>query len=216
MTMKMRLYHLISILVFLCFLSRGVVCDQILSVHTVAAHVNQNIGLSSIKILSPFQPDDDQESLLVRTKKLDKYLCFLPKVEKNKSEKLVSQQNTSSLIMETEKQVKVKTPDELLEKFKDVCVTRKEGWWTYKFCYHKKLRHGSSVKKRKRYHAHIYNNGTTCDLTNQSRETEVRFVCSEPKVMISSITELSTCCSVRRGPFGTPFIAIYFPSESRK
>ncbi|GAB2210642.1 hypothetical protein Droror1_Dr00015917 [Drosera rotundifolia] len=166
----------------------------------------------------------------MKTKKLDKYLCFLPKVEKIKSEKLVSQQNTSSLIMETEKQVKVKTPDELLEKFKDVCFTRQEGWWTYEFCYHKKLRqlhieeekvvqefvlgeydpeataayheNHSDVSTFKdprsgdlsrRYHAHIYNNGTTCDLTKQPRETEVRFVCSEPKAMISSITELSTC-----------------------
>ncbi|KAJ0706073.1 putative mannose-6-phosphate receptor binding domain superfamily, glucosidase 2 subunit beta [Helianthus annuus] len=43
------------------------------------------------------------------------------------------------------------------------------------------------------YHAHQYTNGTTCDLTNEPRETEVRFVCSEPRAMISSITELSTC-----------------------
>ncbi|GAB2215970.1 hypothetical protein Droror1_Dr00023736 [Drosera rotundifolia] len=27
-----------------------------------------------------------------------------------------------------------------------------------------------------RYHAHIYNNGTTCDLTNQPRETEISYV----------------------------------------
>jgi protein OS-9 len=44
-----------------------------------------------------------------------------------------------------------------------------------------------------RYHAHQYTNGTTCDLTNKPRETEVRFVCSEPRAMISSITEISTC-----------------------
>ncbi|KAF5193071.1 Os-9 [Thalictrum thalictroides] len=32
-----------------------------------------------------------------------------------------------------------------------------------------------------------------CDLTNQPRETEVRYVCSEPRAVITSITELSTC-----------------------
>ncbi|XP_071737192.1 protein OS-9 homolog [Rutidosis leptorrhynchoides] len=38
-----------------------------------------------------------------------------------------------------------------------------------------------------RYHAHQYKNGTTCDLTNKPRETEVRFVCLEPRTMISSM-----------------------------
>lgn len=27
-----------------------------------------------------------------------------------------------------------------------------------------------------RYHAHVYTNGTVCDLTNQPRETEVRVI----------------------------------------
>ncbi|KAK2993537.1 hypothetical protein RJ640_007369 [Escallonia rubra] len=55
------------------------------------------------------------------------------------------------------------------------------------------LKDPRSKDASQRYHAHLYTNGTTCDLTNQPRETEVRFVCSEPRVMISSITELSTC-----------------------
>ncbi|XP_042382200.1 protein OS-9 homolog [Zingiber officinale] len=44
-----------------------------------------------------------------------------------------------------------------------------------------------------RYHAHQYTNGTMCDLTNQPRETEVRFVCSEQSAVISSIKEAATC-----------------------
>ncbi|XP_011626391.2 protein OS-9 homolog isoform X1 [Amborella trichopoda] len=45
-----------------------------------------------------------------------------------------------------------------------------------------------------RYHAHLYTNGTVCDLTNEPRETEVRFMCSEsPRVSITSIKEISTC-----------------------
>ncbi|KAI4377317.1 hypothetical protein MLD38_014967 [Melastoma candidum] len=150
---------------------------------------------------SPFQPDDDQESLVM-----------------------------PGVIMETEKQVKLKTPDELLEVLSDRCFLRQEGWWSYEFCYNKKIRQFHQEDEKvvqeyilgyhdpeatlaynenlsdistlkdprskdasQRYHAHQYTNGTTCDLTNQPRETEVRFVCSEPRVMISSITELSTC-----------------------
>ena len=53
------------------------------------------------------------------------FICYLPKVEETKSEKPVLQQNTSSMIVETEKRVKVKTPDELLEVLKDhPCFTR--------------------------------------------------------------------------------------------
>lgn len=45
----------------------------------------------------------------------------------------------------------------------------------------------------KRYHVHLYTNGTVCDLTDIPRYTEVRFVCSEPTVLISSIKEISSC-----------------------
>lgn len=53
-----------------------------------------------------------------------KFLCFLPKVEKAKTGKPVTRQNTSSMIVETEKRVKLKTPDELLEAFKELCLLR--------------------------------------------------------------------------------------------
>ncbi|KAK2450622.1 protein OS-9 protein [Trifolium repens] len=179
---------------------------------------------------SPFHPDDDQESLVVPDKNGQKFICYLPKVEKEKSGKPLIQHNVSSMIVETEKRVKQKTPDELLEVLKGPCFLRQEGWWSYEFCYQKKLRQlhleddkvvqefvlgvydpeataafnqnlsdistfkdPRSKDASQRYHAHQYTNGTTCDLTNKPRETEVRFVCSEPRAMISSITEISTC-----------------------
>ncbi|KAL0910218.1 hypothetical protein M5K25_021175 [Dendrobium thyrsiflorum] len=55
------------------------------------------------------------------------------------------------------------------------------------------LKDPRSKDASQRYHAHVYTNGTLCDLTNQSRETEIRFVCSELSVVISSIKEISTC-----------------------
>lgn len=53
-----------------------------------------------------------------------KFLCFLPKVVKVKTVKPVNQQNTSTVIVETEKRSKLKTPDELLEVLKDRCFIR--------------------------------------------------------------------------------------------
>lgn len=180
---------------------------------------------------APFHPDNDQESLLMPDEKGKSFLCFLPKVEKPKSGKSTPLQNSSSMIMESEQRLRVKTPDELLEAIKDRgCFLRQEGWWAYEFCYHQKLRQlhfedekvvqeftlgvfdpeataayhqnlsdvstlkdPRSKDASQRYHAHQYTNGTICDLTGRPRETEVRFVCSEPRAMISSITELSTC-----------------------
>ncbi|GFQ01590.1 protein os-9 homolog [Phtheirospermum japonicum] len=179
---------------------------------------------------SPFHPEDDQESIVMPNNNGEKFLCYLPKVEKSKSGKLVAQQNISSMIVDSETHVKLKTPDELLEVIKDRCFIRQEGWWSYEFCHLHRLRQihledekvvqefilgvydkeateannqnlsdistlkdPRSKDASQRYHAHIFTNGTLCDLTNEPRETEVRFVCSEPRAMISSITELSTC-----------------------
>ncbi|XP_012081137.1 protein OS-9 homolog [Jatropha curcas] len=214
-------------------------CNHILADQIFPGHVGGTFGRSSHEPMykiefhpedSPFHPDDNQESMVVPNKNGENFLCYLPKVEKARSGKSLNQLNVSSMIVETEKRVKLKTPDELLEVFKDQCFVRQEGWWSYEFCYQKKLRQVhleddkvvqefilgvydeeataafnqnlsdiSTLKDPRakdasqRYHAHQYTNGTICDLTNQPRETEVRFVCSEPRAMISSITELSTC-----------------------
>ncbi|WVZ18692.1 hypothetical protein V8G54_006014 [Vigna mungo] len=89
---------------------------------------------------SPFIPDDDQESITIPDKNGQKFICYLPKVEKEKSGKPVIQHNVSSMIVETQKRIKQKTPDELLEALKGPCFLRQEGWWSYEFCYQKKLR----------------------------------------------------------------------------
>lgn len=226
----------LSILLLLVnlFVNQKVLADQIFPAHTGGSfsHSSQEpkYKIEFHTEESPFLPDDDQESVVMPNKDGEKFLCFLPKVEKAKSEKPIAQQNTSSVIVETEKRVKLKTPDELLEVLKDTCFIRQEGWWSYEFCYPNRLRQihledekvvqefvlgeydaeataaynqnlsdistlkdPRSKDASQRYHAHQYKNGTMCDLTNEPRETEVRFVCSEPRTMISSITELSTC-----------------------
>lgn len=51
-----------------------------------------------------------------------------------------------------------------------------------------------SKSAAQRYHSHLYTNGTRCDLTNEPRETEVRFVCADTgNNIINSITEAPTC-----------------------
>ncbi|GMN47383.1 hypothetical protein TIFTF001_016559 [Ficus carica] len=89
---------------------------------------------------SPYTPDDNQESVVMPNSNGQSYICHLPKVEKAKSGKPVSQHNISSLIVESEKRIKLKTPDELLEELKDQCFVRQEGWWSYEFCYQKRVR----------------------------------------------------------------------------
>ncbi|KAL8136958.1 hypothetical protein V2J09_002959, partial [Rumex salicifolius] len=231
---------------FLCvfvYILIQVSADQIFTAHAGAGAFGGSSREPKYKIEfhpedAPFHPDDDQESVLMPDENGKNFRCFLPKVEKSKSGKTTSQQNSSTLIMESEKRLRVKTPDELLEAIKDLgCFIRvnisfaqQEGWWAYEFCYHQKLRQlhfedekvvqeftlgvfdpdataeynqklsdVSTLKDPRskdaslRYHAHQYTNGTICDLTGRPRETEVRFVCSEPRAMISSITELSTC-----------------------
>lgn len=52
------------------------------------------------------------------------YVCYLPKVEKVRSGRPVPQHNISSMIVDSEKRIKSKTPDELLEELKDRCFVR--------------------------------------------------------------------------------------------
>lgn len=68
--------------------------------------------------------DDDQEAVVMPNSNGENFLCYLPKVEKAKSGKPVAQHNTTGMIVETEKRVKLKTPDELLEEHKGQCFVR--------------------------------------------------------------------------------------------
>ncbi|KAM0031083.1 putative mannose-6-phosphate receptor binding domain superfamily, protein OS9 [Helianthus debilis subsp. tardiflorus] len=221
------------LLLFANLCNYNVLADPIFSTHTGGLSRSSREPKYDIEFHtedSPFLPDDDQESVVMPKSNGENFLCYLPKVEKPENGKPAIHENTTSLILETEKRFKLKTPDELLEPLKDRCLIRQEGWWSYEFCYHKKLRQvhveddrivqefvlgeydaeataaynrnlsdistlkdPRSIDASQRYHAHQYTNGTFCDLTNEPRETEVRFVCSEPRAMISSITELSTC-----------------------
>ncbi|KAJ0524691.1 hypothetical protein HanHA300_Chr09g0303441 [Helianthus annuus] len=71
-----------------------------------------------------FLQDDDQESVVMPKSNGENFLCYLPKVEKPENDKPTIHENTTSLILETEKRFKLKTPDELLEPLKDRCLIR--------------------------------------------------------------------------------------------
>ncbi|XP_003563310.2 protein OS-9 homolog [Brachypodium distachyon] len=178
---------------------------------------------------SPYRPEIGQESEAMTNHEGKHYTCFLP-VQETKTMKSIIPQNATNVIIESDRRVKPKEPDELLEILKDQCFYRHDGWWSYEFCYHGKIRQvhveGEKVIQEyvlgeydpdatdayhenhtsessdednhlkdisTRYHVHLYTNGTLCDLTDIPRFTEVRFVCSEPTVLISSLKEISSC-----------------------
>ncbi|CAI0388935.1 unnamed protein product [Linum tenue] len=193
----------------------GAVSSCVLADQILPAHVGGSFSRSSREPKykmefhpeeAPFHPDEDQEFVVMPDTNGRSYVCYLPKIEKAKSGKPINQVNISSMIVETEKRLKLKTPDELLEVFKGKCLVRVVQEFVLGVydeeataAFNQNLKDVSTLKDPRskdasqRYHAHQYTNGTLCDLTNQPRETEVRFVCSEPRAMISSITELSTC-----------------------
>ena len=68
--------------------------------------------------------DDGQESMVMSNKDGQNYVCFLPTVEQTNTVKSFTQQNSSSIILETNRRIKLKTPDELLDVLKDKCFYR--------------------------------------------------------------------------------------------
>ncbi|XP_072263351.1 protein OS-9 isoform X2 [Pyxicephalus adspersus] len=107
------------------------------------------------------------------------------------------------------------------------CLTKTKDWWTYEFCYGKHIQQyhieESEVKgdilylgyyqsefdwnnetakaskhhRLKRYHSQMYVNGSRCDLTGKTRETEVRFVCEEGSGdYIARVDEPQSCAYV--------------------
>ncbi|CAA7022934.1 unnamed protein product [Microthlaspi erraticum] len=222
---KMRITQIILCLVIVAFSSSSYVYpDQIFPAHLVGTFSRNNrepkYNIEFLPEDSPFHPGDNLESMVMLDKQGRKFLCYLPKEEESTKGWTSTQQNISTVMMETEKQVKLKTPDELLELLNEKCLIRQEGWWSYEFCHQKEVKQlhvdGEKVVQEfylgifdpeataafnqnvsadalQRYHSHIYTNGTICDLTGTPREVEVRFVCAETKAMVTSITELSTC-----------------------
>ncbi|CAD6338895.1 unnamed protein product [Miscanthus lutarioriparius] len=88
---------------------------------------------------SPFHPENGQESVPMANHEGKHYKCFLP-VEDTKTMKSMLPQNATNSLIESERKIKPKEPDELLEILKDQCFYRHEGWWSYEFCYHGKMR----------------------------------------------------------------------------
>ncbi|GAQ84749.1 protein OS-9 [Klebsormidium nitens] len=62
-----------------------------------------------------------------------------------------------------------------------------------------------SAEAALRYYSQVYTNGTSCDLTDQLRQTEVRFFCSpESQSYLSAILEPATCRYILK--FHTPLL----------
>jgi len=126
------------------------------------------------------------------------------------------------------------TPSEAMLRMDGKCVYRIEGWWQYELCFGRHLRQfhleGDKVVaeyvlgRRERatpakelnavkreevsqvaYSSSTYRNGTSCDLTDKFRETEVRVVCLKGAVtVLLKIQEVATCRYI--ATVGTPFL----------
>lgn len=226
----------IFIVLLACLLRGSAAAERIVSPNSAGAifsHSNHDpkYKIEMHLVDAPFHADPGQESVLMTDRGGQKFECFLPKTDVYKDAKDSSEQYSSGVTLAKDRQIKTKTPDELLEALKDQCFLRHDGWWSYEFCYKGNVRQVHIEDKKllqqfvlgvyderatealhqnspdvslqkdprsktaaQRYHAHIYTNGTICDLTNEPRETEVRFMCSESnRALIHSIKEVSTC-----------------------
>ncbi|KAL0033988.1 hypothetical protein WJX79_001529 [Trebouxia sp. C0005] len=115
------------------------------------------------------------------------------------------------------------TSEQVLSTLSARCFYRLEDWWTYELCYEKHVRQfhrekevlsseyslgvyeggpaetdtvqGSvSEANSGKYVKQLYTHGDACDLTGQTRQTEVRYSCGEGgQEAILSIKEPSTC-----------------------
>lgn len=84
---------------------------------------NSVIWILSYKISYVLQ-DDDLEAIILPNKEGLKFLCFLPKVTNPNDLTPVVQHNSSSMHMETENNLNLKTPDELLDGLNNICLLR--------------------------------------------------------------------------------------------
>ncbi|KFK22708.1 hypothetical protein AALP_AAs49083U000300 [Arabis alpina] len=124
--------------------SSHVLSDQIFPAHLVGTFSRNNrepkYKIDFLPEHAPFHPVDNLESMVMLDKNGRRFLCYLPKEEKETSGWTSTQQNISSVMMEAEKLVKLKTPDELLQPLTETCLLRQEGWWSYEFCHLKTVR----------------------------------------------------------------------------
>lgn len=89
---------------------------------------------------SNINKDPEQEIIVMTDGEGRKYECTLPKPADLQNFKTQSlQQNSSSISLAADRQKK-KTPNDLLATLKGDCFIRREGWWTYEFCYQAKFR----------------------------------------------------------------------------
>lgn len=69
------------------------------------------------------QQENGQESVPMASHEGKHYMCFLP-IEETKTMKSILPQNATNFIIESDRRIKPKEPDELLEPLKDQCFYR--------------------------------------------------------------------------------------------
>lgn len=171
-----------------------------------------------VKELEEPQTEDDEVVIMPMTNKYgQKYHCLVPKTKEKKEEGEESSTAETKDAIEQNNLEKAKQVLEPMRS--QACLLRTKDWWTYEFCYGKQIRQyhmedgrptghimilglydhdedlepdadneNKKLHKRK-YHSQIYINGSQCDLTGNSRKTEVRFEC-DPSASMDSIGQV--------------------------
>ncbi|XP_050714455.1 protein OS-9-like isoform X2 [Eriocheir sinensis] len=162
--------------------------DEINSVHYAIDILNKPVIKDQVR---------EDEVMTVVNRYGQEYLCFLPAVgplhpEYKHDDDILDQLVDISVLLK---------PMETAP-----CLIKTVDWWTYEFCYSSVIKqyhlednkasgpiiilgkyeseynwkNSSETKNRlQRFHSQFYVNGTKCDLTGESRRTEVRFHCED-------------------------------------
>ncbi|XP_078443953.1 ER lectin-like protein [Wolffia australiana] len=168
---------------------------------------------------SPYHPVEGQESMMMTRKEGQKYMCYLPLVDHVKVSTTGSEKRTKvkkpDEYLEPLKDRCIYFPegwwiyelchekrvrqfhlqdDKVIQEFvlgefdPELTLTSNQNLSDIDSINDSRYRN-----EPQRHYIHEFRNGTICDLTNQPRETEVKFVCGERGVAISSIKEVATC-----------------------
>ncbi|XP_064595061.1 protein OS-9-like [Liolophura sinensis] len=179
--------------------------DELKSIH---------YGIDILRTPVVLGKDDPPGAVYLQSKFGQQYQCSFPDHSQQEKQK----QEEEKLAVE------IGIPELLRPLETGPCLIKVKDWWTYEFCYGKHVRQyhledglitgdiiylglfesefdwnnnevSSKNKNRlNRYHSQHYGNGSKCDLTQEPRKTEVRFLCEEGSGdYIARIDEPETC-----------------------
>jgi len=193
----------VLVLLLLPLLASSYISSGVLDLHEL-----HSVQYSIQMFDTPVSEDEHLEGLstMMINKEGQKYRCSLPQVEETNDEQ------------EKGSEEQVTDIASLLGPLSDgPCIMKTKEWWTYEICYSRDIKqyhienekpvgaimilgvHSAGLDNwepsNRTYQPQWYTNGSRCDLTGRSRQTELRFVCNEAASVefIGDIFEPQSC-----------------------